>query len=169
MSYSCRFRRRPESFKTRDKKVEKRVFTALLHSLPPSVHVYTDGSSYGNPGPAGSGFVVRSPAGDYVVYRSHTVGEASNNLAEVNGIHEASDYILTNPSDIPTSVPIYIFVGNRLAINIAVGRAHAPWCRSLAHHTRTKLRTIAQTREVYHVLGPWTCGYRGQRALRQIC
>jgi len=93
--------------------------------------------------------VVLSLAGDPVVYRSHTLGEATNNLAEVDGIHEASDYVLSYPSDIPASVPIYIFVDNRLAINIAVGRAHATWCRTLAEHTRSKLRSIAQTREVY--------------------
>ena len=94
---------------------------------------------------------MRSLTGDYVVYRSHALGEATNNLAEVDGIHEAANYVLSHQSEIPDSVPIYIFVDNRLAINIAVGRAycHASWCQGLAQLTRTKLKQLGQSRRIY--------------------
>ena len=92
---------------------------------------------------------MRSLTGDYVVYRSHALGEATNNLAEVDGIHEAANYVLSHQPEIPDSVPIYIFVDNRLAINIAVGRAYASWCQGLAQLTRNKLRLLGRSRRIF--------------------
>ena len=57
--------------------------------------------------------------------------------------------ILSHQSEIPDSVPTYIFVDNRLAINIAVGRACASWCQGLAQLTRTKLKQLGQSRRIY--------------------
>ena len=74
-------------FNRRDRKLEKARFEALLRSLPsPSINVYTDGSSFGNPGPAGAGYVVEDPTGDYVIHYSRHLGEASNNSAEIEAL-----------------------------------------------------------------------------------
>lgn len=48
--------------------------------------LYTDGGSRGNPGPAGSGFVLRDSAGELVCVTGHFLGEATNNQAEYDGL-----------------------------------------------------------------------------------
>ena len=69
-------------FNKRDKTQEKRCFDALLRSLPsPSIKVYTDGSSFGNPGPAGAGFVIEDEHGNYVTHYSRSLGVATNSKA----------------------------------------------------------------------------------------
>ena len=43
----------------RDQSAEKSAFMSGLDSIPPEdLSIYTDGSSFGNPGPSGAGFVV---------------------------------------------------------------------------------------------------------------
>lgn len=48
--------------------------------------LYTDGGSRGNPGPAGSGFVLRDASGALVCVSGHFLGEATNNQAEYDGL-----------------------------------------------------------------------------------
>ncbi|MDY0088319.1 MAG: ribonuclease HI family protein [Coriobacteriia bacterium] len=48
--------------------------------------LHTDGGSRGNPGPAGSGFVLRDAAGTIVCTSGHYLGEATNNQAEYDGL-----------------------------------------------------------------------------------
>ena len=87
-------------FKKRDKTMEKLRFEALLKSLPShAVHVYTDGSSYGNPGPAGSGFVIRDAGGNYIMQRSHSLGERTNNFAEVDALVESTTELRRRTSE----------------------------------------------------------------------
>ena len=46
------------------------------------VHIYTDGGSRGNPGPAASGAVIKTPNGDLLAEVSKYLGRATNNQAE---------------------------------------------------------------------------------------
>jgi ribonuclease HI len=48
--------------------------------------LYTDGGSRGNPGPAGSGFVLFDSSGARVCAAGHFLGEATNNRAEYDGL-----------------------------------------------------------------------------------
>jgi ribonuclease HI len=48
--------------------------------------LYTDGGSRGNPGPAGSGFVLRDASGKTVCAAGHFLGVATNNRAEYDGL-----------------------------------------------------------------------------------
>lgn len=48
--------------------------------------LYTDGGSRGNPGPAGSGFVLFDSSGVTVCAEGHFLGEATNNRAEYDGL-----------------------------------------------------------------------------------
>lgn len=48
--------------------------------------LYTDGGSRGNPGPAGSGFVLLDPSGAVMCAAGHFLGEATNNRAEYDGL-----------------------------------------------------------------------------------
>jgi ribonuclease HI len=46
------------------------------------VHIYTDGGSRGNPGPAASGAVIKSPSGKTLAEVNQYLGHTTNNQAE---------------------------------------------------------------------------------------
>jgi len=48
--------------------------------------LHTDGGSRGNPGPAGSGFVLRDTSGATLCASGHFLGDATNNRAEYDGL-----------------------------------------------------------------------------------
>ena len=50
------------------------------------VVVWTDGGARGNPGPAGYGVVVTTPAGVVLAELSEPIGWATNNVAEYRGV-----------------------------------------------------------------------------------
>ena len=51
-----------------------------------NVHLYTDGGSRGNPGPAASGAVVKTPEGEVLAEAMKYLGETTNNQAEYTAI-----------------------------------------------------------------------------------
>ena len=127
-----------------------------MKSLPPAVHIYTDGSSYGNPGPAGSGFVVRDPKGKYIYFSSNHIGHMSNNQAELDGIKEALAFMLDPPIPIPAG-PVFLFVDNRWAINTALGRTSARRSEALARSVRHLAKAVARTRRIHNIkLDTWS-------------
>ncbi len=60
--------------------------TSLLESKAESAVAYTDGGARGNPGPAGCGVVILDPEGKTIFSTSRFLGEATNNVAEYNGL-----------------------------------------------------------------------------------
>ena len=54
--------------------------------LPPRVRLFTDGAARGNPGPAGAGAVIVSPAGHIMAKIGKFLGESTNNVAEYTGL-----------------------------------------------------------------------------------
>ena len=59
---------------------------------PESAVCFTDGACKGNPGPAGSGAVVKLPGGE-VLERSKALGVATNNVGELTAIDVALDLL----------------------------------------------------------------------------
>lgn len=57
--------------------------------------LYIDGSSKGNPGPAGVGYVIENEKGEEVASASLYIGKATNNVAEytalIKGLEKASE------------------------------------------------------------------------------
>ncbi len=53
---------------------------------PPRVCLFTDGAARGNPGPAGAGAVIISPAGHIMAKLGKFLGESTNNVAEYTGL-----------------------------------------------------------------------------------
>ncbi|MBI5167719.1 MAG: ribonuclease HI family protein [candidate division NC10 bacterium] len=51
-----------------------------------TLHVYIDGASRGNPGPAGVGVVLESEGGDFVGEDYRFIGKATNNTAEYRAL-----------------------------------------------------------------------------------
>ncbi|KND46934.1 MAG: ribonuclease HI [Parcubacteria bacterium C7867-004] len=65
--------------------------------------IYGDGGSRGNPGPAGSGAIVRDESGETVLTVSEFLGVATNNVAEYTAILRAlerlSDHLGKNAKE----------------------------------------------------------------------
>jgi len=53
---------------------------------PPRTRLFTDGAARGNPGPAGAGAVIVSPAGHIVAKVGKFLGDSTNNVAEYTGL-----------------------------------------------------------------------------------
>lgn len=67
--------------------------SSLLESLPDdAIVVFTDGACRGNPGPAGSGAVLRWPGGT-TIEASRSLGRATNNVAELTAVAVALDVL----------------------------------------------------------------------------
>ena len=84
-----------ESRSERDEKRRQRAATtereraeavAKAVERPPRVRLYTDGAARGNPGPAGAGAVIVSPAGHVMAKVGKFLGESTNNVAEYTGL-----------------------------------------------------------------------------------
>ena len=62
-----------------------------LDLRPGSIVAYTDGACSGNPGPAGYGVFI--PDGEYAVEISGYLGDATNNIAELEAIRATLEYL----------------------------------------------------------------------------
>ena len=76
--------------------------SAELKLRPGSIVAYTDGACSGNPGPAGYGGFI--PEGTYAVEMSGFLGDATNNIAELEAIHATLIHLKgeTGPIDLVT-------------------------------------------------------------------
>jgi ribonuclease HI len=121
----------------RDRAAERTHFLQTLESVDDdAVIYYTDGSSLGNPGPAGAGYACYCD-GTLVGSASVSLGETSNNVAELHGLHEALTDAL-NRSDSRGRCPpkkLYLFIDNLYALNVSTGKwkakAHRPLVTSI--------------------------------------
>ena len=98
-----------------------KALQALRLEVPQRVEVATDGSSIGNPGPSGAGFVLRDVnCGEdgRLVHRSISIGHSTNNH-ELIALSEALGYCLANSH--PEGVCIISLADNLNALNVAKG------------------------------------------------
>ncbi len=65
---------------------ERAEVAAKAAEGPPRVKLFTDGAARGNPGPAGAGAVIVSPAGHIMAKIGKFLGESTNNVAEYTGL-----------------------------------------------------------------------------------
>lgn len=85
-------------------KVDAKQRIAALE--PDVVQAFTDGACSGNPGPAGSGCVVKLPGGK-LVERHKSLGEGTNNIAELVAIGMALEVLRDEGVDRKTRVAIF--------------------------------------------------------------
>jgi ribonuclease HI len=108
-----------------EKERKKKDFIALYNSLDQqALHVFTDGSSYGNPGPAGAGVYQFIPADplDRGVYISEFISVYDTaNLAELAALTIAAESITVALQASPAqSKPIiFIFIDSQYTLNMA--------------------------------------------------
>jgi len=78
------------------------------------LNIYTDGGARGNPGPAAIGVVIKDTNNKVLYQFGHTIGPATNNLAEYQAVIAALEYLITNNNK-PDS--INFFLDSRLVVN----------------------------------------------------
>lgn len=126
----------------------------LLASFPAGTVVcFTDGACSGNPGPTGSGAVVRLPDGQ-VLERYAALGQATNNVGELTAIALALDLI--DEADLPADVPVEILSDSRYAVNVLVHGWKARTNRELVAELKARLARRAAR---IH----WVAGHAGIR------
>ncbi|MEN9786048.1 MAG: hypothetical protein RLZZ299_1312 [Pseudomonadota bacterium] len=82
---------------------------------PDTILAFTDGACTGNPGPAGSGVVVRHPDGR-TEERHRALGVATNNIGELTAIAMALE--LLDAADVPPRAPVALFTDSTYAIGV---------------------------------------------------
>ena len=103
---------------------------------------FTDGACSGNPGPAGSGFVVIRPGGR-IDEGFEYLGTSTNNVAELTGILRALEVI---PADAPS---ILIHTDSQYAIGVLTKGWKAKANQELIARTKALLAKRPQARIVY--------------------
>jgi len=76
------------------------------------IHIYIDGCSKGNPGPAAIGIVITDKEGGVIEKYSEYIGEATNNTAEYIALEKALDIAIGL-----TTKTVLIFSDSQLVIN----------------------------------------------------
>ncbi len=80
--------------------------SAKVASSSSAIRCFTDGGCQGNPGPAGSGLLVKFPDGR-VVEQSRALGIGTNNIAELTAIDMALDVLAAGEIDPAAEVVVF--------------------------------------------------------------
>ena len=131
----------------RDRVAERAKFLQTLeHVEDTAIIYYTDGSSFGNPGPSGAGFACYSE-GSLVDSAAFSLGETSNNVAELHGLREALADALSRPDPQGRCPPrhLYLFVDNQYPLNVSIGKWQAKAHRPLIAKIHELIAALRQT------------------------
>ena len=148
------FYRHRYGWSIRDRELEKRIFLGLLAALPAvCTAVYTDGSSFGNPGPAGSGYAMYED-GELVADASHHLGIATNGYAELHAVLMATLALCDSTS----GKPVFFFVDNVHTIRLMTGITAPTWGAAEVKTAISNLKVMSASRRVAFY---WVPGHAG--------
>ena len=139
----------------RDKHAEKAHFVHELSLLPPHACIaYTDGSSYGNPGPAGAGFTVIPSVLGPATFSSVCLGEATNNVAELAALQFLCEHLFVMISPVPpcSRPPVFVFIDNKYAIESANSEKR---CKANRRQVAMTRRAVSHLRTLTEVFLRW--------------
>ena len=160
-SYFKIFKSRTTFKKKATREEDKRQLDTLMLSLPPGIDIYTDGSSLTNPGPAGAGIYVKSALNIQPIFKSVSLGEASNNDAELCALHEATQIIENKIHLAPAHTPVYVFIDSTTTIKVGLGYTRSTSMPVKANATAINLRRIALHNPIYLIWCPAHIGIIG--------
>ena len=141
--------------KVRDKRAEKALFMQQLSLLPPHACVaYTDGSSYGNPGPAGAGFTVVPSVLVPGASSSVCLGVATNNVAELAALQFLCEHLceLLSRAARASRPPVFVFIDNRFTIE---GANSDKKCKANRKQVAMTRRAVSDLRALTDVSLRW--------------
>lgn len=81
------------------------------------IHVFTDGGSRGNPGPAAIGIYVVDVDKNLELLRfGKTIGKATNNVAEYTAVIEAYNWMMNNRKIIKNHKRVHFYLDSELVV-----------------------------------------------------
>lgn len=83
--------------------------------------IYGDGGSRGNPGPAGSGAIIRNEAGDTVGTVSEFLGVATNNVAEYTAVLRALETLAVMLESKAHEAEVRVYMDSMLVVKQMTG------------------------------------------------
>ncbi len=78
------------------------------------IHVYTDGGSRGNPGPAASGVYITDDKGSVLGQLGFVLGITTNNVAEYTAVIEGLNWLISRREKIGNPSAIHFFMDSKL-------------------------------------------------------
>lgn len=78
------------------------------------IHVYTDGGSRGNPGPAAYGVSITNENGLELAGFGRKIGISTNNIAEYTAVIEAFNWLISNRESFGETSGIHFFMDSQL-------------------------------------------------------
>src|ERR1700757_1779953 len=78
--------------------------------------IFADGGSRGNPGPAGSGAIVRDENGKVIIKVSEFLGHTTNNVAEYTGVLRALEQLLVHVGGDAKNTKVVIKMDSMLVV-----------------------------------------------------
>jgi len=131
----------------------RNLTASQLAALPEGTHVcFTDGACKGNPGPAGSGAVVKLADGR-ILEASRFLGVATNNVGELTAIGMALD--LLEEASVPRDEPVVIFTDSSYSRGVLTQGWKAKANKELIQLTKIRLQAWTQLRI------NWVAGHAG--------
>ncbi len=83
--------------------------------------IYTDGGARGNPGPAACGVYITDSDSNVLARLGISLGIATNNVAEYQGVLHALSWLLENPSATKDIIGISFFLDSQLVCRQLLG------------------------------------------------
>lgn len=113
-----------------------RSFLPAKETVPPedAILVYTDGASSGNPGPAGIGVVLKF--GPHEKEISESIGDATNNIAELKAIRRALSEIKR------PDLPVRIYTDSSYAVGLLTQGWKARANQELVNEIKTRMASF---------------------------
>lgn len=88
------------------------------------LHIYIDGSSLGNPGKAGAGFLIKNGKGEEVLRGGKSLGRMTNNMAEYEALILALEKAVSLSYE-----KIFVYTDSLLLFNQIEGRFKVKDCK----------------------------------------
>ncbi len=114
----------------------------LTKTQPEILHLYTDGGSRGNPGPAAIGMVIKTPEGEVLEEKGKCIGRATNNEAEYRALIEGLELAKKYKPE-----KLFCFLDSSLVVNQLNGhfKVKQPHLRQLVFEVRQAMAQLAGT------------------------
>ena len=78
--------------------------------------LFADGGSRGNPGPAGSGAIVRTESGEVVLTVSEFLGSATNNVAEYTAVLRGLEALASKLGPQAKGAEVFVYMDSMLVV-----------------------------------------------------
>lgn len=86
------------------------------------IRAFADGGARGNPGPAAYGVFIENDNGEALAEFGHTIGHATNNVAEYEGVNAILSWLLTHKEILKKHTHVQVFLDSLLLVSQINGK-----------------------------------------------